>query len=270
MSLNPVLPNDDDWALFLDVDGTLLEIAETPQSVHASHSLKQLLKTLELRLEGALALVSGRSLSSLDQLFAPLRLCASGIHGLERRDARGVLVDPAFDASSLPVVYEELDRFVKQYEGLLLEDKRYSLALHFRRAPALATQVHDKMTSILDRLGPRFTLQAGKAVLELRPSAWNKGVAVGAFMQEPPFLGRTPIYIGDDVTDEDAFEVVNALQGLSIHVGAVSDTHARHHLADVNAVIHWLQDNPPVRRRSTHTPGHTLGHMPGSKSGHTS
>lgn len=260
MSSNPVLLSDDDWALFLDVDGTLLEIAETPQSVHAPNSLKQLLETLEVRLEGALALISGRSLANLDQLFAPLRLCASGIHGLERRDALGTLIDPAFDASALAAAHEELDRFVQQHEGLLLEDKRYSLALHFRRAPELADRVHDMMTSMLARLGPQFALQAGKCVLELRPAAWNKGVAVSAFMQEVPFRGRTPIYIGDDVTDEDAFEVVNALEGQSIRVGDGSDTHARHHLADVDAVIRWLHGNPPVRHRSAHA----LGGGPGS------
>lgn len=254
MSSNPVLLSDDDWALFLDVDGTLLEIAETPQSVHAPHSLKQLLEMLEVRLEGALALISGRSLANLDQLFSPLRLCASGIHGLERRDALGTLIDPAFDASALAVAHEEFDRFVQQHEGLLLEDKRYSLALHFRRVPELADKVHDTMSTVLARLGPEFTLQAGKCVLELRPAAWNKGVAVRAFMQEAPFRGRTPVYIGDDVTDEDAFAVVNALQGQSIRVGTGADTHARHHLADVDAVIRWLHDNPPTRQRSVRAP----------------
>jgi trehalose 6-phosphate phosphatase len=259
MSSNPVPLSDDDWALFLDVDGTLLEIAETPQSVHASHSLKQLLEKLEARLEGALALISGRSIENLDQLFAPLRLCASGIHGLERRDALGTFIDPAFDASALAAAHEELDRFVQQHEGLLLEDKRYSLALHFRLAPELADRVHDTMRSVLARLGPQFTLQAGKCVLELRPAAWNKGVAVSAFMQEAPFRGRTPLYIGDDVTDEDAFEVVNALQGQSIRVGGGSDTHAQHHLADVDAVIRWLRDNPPVRDGPTGAPAGSSG-----------
>ncbi|AMN47957.1 hypothetical protein ACG33_12790 [Steroidobacter denitrificans] len=254
MSSNPVLLSDDDWALFLDVDGTLLEIAETPQSVHAPHSLKRLLETLQMRLDGALALISGRSLANLDQLFAPLRLCASGIHGLERRDALGMLIDPAFDVSGLAAAHEELDRFVAQHEGLLLEDKRYSLAVHFRRAPELADRVRDKMNSISARLGPLFALQAGKCVLELRPAAWNKGVAVHAFMQEDPFRGRTPLYIGDDVTDEDAFAVVNALQGQSIRVGTGSATHARHHLADVDAVIRWLHDNPPIRHRTVRAP----------------
>lgn len=262
MSSKALLPSDDDWALFLDVDGTLIEIAETPQSVHAPHSLKQLLNSLELRLEGALALISGRSLANLDQLFAPLRLCASGIHGLERRDALGTLIEPIFDASSLAIVHEELQHFTAQHQGLLLENKHYSLALHFRRAPELAELVHDKMTSLLPRLDEQFVLQAGKCVLELRPSAWNKGVAVAAFMREPPFRGRTPLYIGDDVTDEDAFKVVNNLQGYSIRVGCYSDTNARHRLADVQAVHHWLQDNPPPRRRKEAAREHILG--PGS------
>ncbi len=238
--------NEGGWALFLDVDGTLLEIAETPQDVQVPDSLKQLLQDLELRLHGALALISGRSLSNLDQLFSPLRLCASGTHGCERRDINGALTVPAIDATRLAAARAELHHFVNQHPGLILEDKHYGLAMHFRRAPQFGVPVQNKMRAILESLGPDFTLQAGKCVFELRPAAWNKGVSVTTFMQELPFRNRTPIYIGDDVTDEDAFAAVNAMQGMSIRVGETIDSYARHRLRGVSEVLRWLQVNPPA------------------------
>jgi trehalose 6-phosphate phosphatase len=193
-----------------------------------------------------LALISGRSLSNLDQLFSPLRLCASGTHGCERRDTNGALTVPAIDAARLAAVRAELHHFVDRHPGLILEDKHYGLAMHFRRAPQFGVPVQNKMRAMLESLGPDFMLQAGKCVVELRPAAWNKGVSVTTFMQEHPFRNRTPIYIGDDVTDEDAFAAVNAMRGLSIRVGDAIDSHARHRLRGVDEVIRWLQVNPPA------------------------
>src|SRR5687767_13347819 len=125
------------WALFLDVDGTLLEIAETPQGVHVPASLKQLLDEVRWRLDGALALVSGRSLANLDQLFSPLRFIASGVHGCERRTADGHVLRPEVDAATIARVRNQLAEFVRGHEGLLLEDKHYAVAMHFRRAPEM-------------------------------------------------------------------------------------------------------------------------------------
>jgi trehalose 6-phosphate phosphatase len=234
------------WALFLDVDGTLLELAETPQGVHVSASLKQLLDEVRWRLDGALALVSGRSLASLDQLFAPLRLIASGVHGCERRTPDGKVLRPEVDAATIARVRNQLAEFVRGHEGLLLEDKHYALAMHFRRAPEMQEEVYRVMHEVLLQLGPSFALQAGKSVLELRPGAWSKGSSIAAFMQEAPFAGRTPVFIGDDVTDEDAFAVVNEMQGVSIRVGDAAVSLARHRLGGVSEVLRWLQTVPPV------------------------
>ena len=238
--------NTQGWALFLDVDGTLLEIAETPQGVHVPASLKQLLDEVRWRVDGALALVSGRSLANMDQLFSPLRFIASGVHGCERRTADGHVLRPEVDAATIARVRSQLAEFVRRHEGLLLEDKHYAVAMHFRRAPEMRGEVYRVMKEALLQLGPTFSFQEGKSVLELRPNAWTKGSSITSFMQEAPFIGRTPVFIGDDVTDEDAFEVVNAMSGVSIRVGNPVSTLARHRLDGVSDVLRWLQTVPPV------------------------
>ncbi|HLS80964.1 MAG TPA: trehalose-phosphatase [Steroidobacter sp.] len=236
-----------DYAFFLDVDGTLLEIAATPQAVHVSERLKTLLNELSVRLQGALALVSGRSVSDLDALFSPARFCAAGVHGCERRTASGALLQPEVDEVGVALARAELAEFIRGHEGLLLEDKGYGVALHYRLAPHMQEEVLRRMTSLLERLGPGFELQAGKCVYELRPANWNKGAAVSAFMQEAPFRGRQPVYVGDDVTDESAFAAANALGGISVRVGKPAPTAARYALHSVLEVHRWLEKAPPPR-----------------------
>jgi trehalose 6-phosphate phosphatase len=230
------------WALFLDVDGTLLEIADTPQDVSVPASLKRLLIELRRDLDGALAFVSGRTLEDLDRLFSPLRPCASGMHGSERRDAAGDTTRPEIDLGPLDAARHELARFVRDRPGLLLEDKRYGFAVHFRLAPLLGGEVESVMLPIAESIGPEFMLQAGKCVLEIRPAACSKGTSVAAFMREPPFAGRVPIYIGDDVTDESAFVAVNSFGGISIRVGEEAATAAHYRLSGVGEVLRWLED----------------------------
>lgn len=232
------------WALFLDVDGTLLEVAATPESVYVSEGLKILLNELSERLGGALALISGRTIEDLDRLFAPLRFCASGVHGAERREASGQLVRVA-DHEDLREAHAALRSFAEAHEGLLLEDKSFALALHYRLAPHLEEAAHAMMRSTLERLGPKYLLQPGKRVFEIRPAAWSKGTAVRSFLQGAPFAGRAPIYIGDDVTDEHAFEAVNELQGLSVRVGDAVPTLAKFRLSNVTDVHEWLSQFPP-------------------------
>ena len=232
------------WALFLDVDGTLLEIAETPQSVVVPSTLKQLLVSLSLRLDGALALISGRTLNDLDHLFAPLRFCAAGTHGWERRDAAGCVIRPQLDPACLNDAREHLRQFTKQHEGLLLEDKGQSLAVHFRRAPHLSWEVSTAVRLAWQQAGSKFAMQAGKCVFEIRPAACTKGTAIRALMQQPPFANRLPIYIGDDLTDEDGFAIVNEIGGISIRVGDAQGSAAQHRLPGVRQVLRWLESIP--------------------------
>lgn len=246
MSPNAATEEEGGWALFLDVDGTILEIAETPESVYVPESLKQLLTELCLRVDGALALVSGRSLKNLDHLFSPLRFCGSGVHGCERRMAAGCTFRPELDGGLLANVGSSLADFARSHRGLLFEDKGCGFAMHFRRVPELYPLALATVKAAQERLGPEFMVQLGNKALELRPSAWSKGTAVSAFMREIPFRGRTAVYIGGDDTDEDAFAAVNALGGISIRVGASSATLARYRMAGVGEVVNWLQTVPSI------------------------
>jgi trehalose 6-phosphate phosphatase len=233
------------WALFLDVDGTLLEIAETPQAVHVAEDLKQLLSDLGTRLGGALALVTGRTIADLDTLFAPFQFVASGVHGSEYRDATGRTTRPLTGRVAMDLVRQQLAVFAAANTGLLLEDKGHALALHFRQALQLEPIVRAQMSAALGTLGPEFALQEGKCVLEIRHAGYTKGIAIARFLEQAPFRGRTPIFFGDDTTDEPGFAIVNAQGGVSVRVGQPGDTLARFNLSRVTDVIRALQSLPP-------------------------
>lgn len=229
-------------ALFLDVDGTLLEIAPAPQAVTVSAELRGLLRTLQRASGAALALVSGRAIADLDELFAPLLLPAAGLHGFERRDAAGTYrCNAAPPEDTLAFAREVMSRLARQHPGLVMEDKRFALALHFRRAPQLEGLVLGAMEALVARLGGDLELQRGKMVVELRPAGATKAAAVAAFLAEPPFAGRLPLYVGDDLTDESAFELVNAAGGLSVLVDSARESAAVARLPSVAAVHQWLE-----------------------------
>jgi len=208
-----------DWALFLDVDGSLIDIADRPDGVVVPAGLPALLGQLGTALDGAVALISGRPLNELDQLFSRSVAAAAGQHGLERRGADGALRDPP----PLPDRFEqaaELLRAVAEInDGLLFERKSHGLALHYRGAPPLQPVAQEAAEKAARLTEPGLHLLAGKMVFELRVPGADKGTAVEAFLAEPPFAGRRPVFVGDDVTDEDGFRAVNARGGLSILIG---------------------------------------------------
>lgn len=228
-----------DWAYFVDLDGTLLDIAPSPDEVHLDAEVQTLLTELSEFAGGAVALISGRSISDISALISEPCLPVAGQHGLERRDASGRITAHLEESNGLAFAAGALEREVKKYAGLLLERKGLSLALHYRAVPELASHVHTVMRRLCSELGPEYVLQEGKRVVELKPAGKNKGVAVQEFLQEPPFLGRTPVFLGDDATDEYAFAVVNEENGISIKVGP-GKTGARFRLKDVRAVRRWL------------------------------
>jgi len=228
-------------AIFLDVDGTLVEIESHPDRVRADERMRDRLLRLSRRLEGALALVSGRTIGALDRIFAPLSLPAAGGHGAELRAADGLVV--AATSLRLPdAVQAKLGQFAAVHEGLLLEPKPGGATLHYRRAPELENECRRLVQGLLAELGDDYRIIDGKMVLELMPLAASKGEAVQALMQRPPFAGRRPVFVGDDVTDEDGFRAVNALGGLSVRVGDLAGSDARYALADVAAVCRWLDE----------------------------
>jgi trehalose 6-phosphate phosphatase len=232
-------PPAPDWALYLDVDGTLIELGERPDAVRADRELRELLQKASGTGQGALALISGRSLADLDALFSPLRFPAAGQHGVERRDATGGLHGAAVGSAMLREAASRLEAFARQRQGLLLEDKGSSLALHYRRAPEREGEVRAAMAAVAMGLGGGFELQNGKMVLEIKCCGRDKGTAIEQFNREAPFAGRRPVFVGDDQTDEYGFAVVNRLGGESIKVGD-GPSSARWRLPDVGAVRKWL------------------------------
>lgn len=248
-------------ALFLDVDGTLLEIAARPQAVSVPAELRELLRRLSLATGGALALVSGRAIADLDALFDPLTLPSAGLHGFEHRGARGVCRRRAAPSTAaLELARRAMHQLARQHGGLLVEDKRFALALHYRGAPQLEDTVLAAMQEVAARVRDELELQRGKRVVELRPAGATKAQAVAAYLEEAPFAGRMPVFIGDDLTDEPAFELVNRSGGLSVLVGDPRPSAARARLADVAAVRAWLADlqaqpAAALRRLSGAAPG---------------
>lgn len=207
------------WALFLDFDGTLVEIAERPDAVAVDPGLLPVLERLQDRLDGALAVISGRPISFLDERLAPCRFDAAGLHGLEHR-VRGEL------SPCRPEDYPDLRRevarlqdVVASHTGMILEDKGCSVALHWRMAPGEADFAQDLARSTARTLGEDYRLQFGKAVAEILPAASGKGRIIQSFLHEAPYRGRTPIFVGDDLTDEHGFEAVNQAGGISVRIG---------------------------------------------------
>lgn len=228
-----------DWAYFLDVDGTLIDIAETPDAAAVDAALLDLLGRLHRASGGAVALVSGRALADLDRRLGACRLPLAGQHGLERRDAAGRLwIQPAPPEAKC-AIRAALEPLLVEHSGLLLEDKGLTLALHYRQAPHLEAMVRGTMARLVAEAGDGLVLQEGKCVVEVKPGGVDKGTAIEDYLCEPPFAGRRPVFIGDDVTDEHGFAVVNRSRGLSIKVGG-GESRARHRLRDVAAVRAWL------------------------------
>ena len=226
-------------ALFLDVDGTLLEIRNNPSDVSADASLVGLLEACLETLGGAMALISGRSVAEVDRIFAPAVFPVAGAHGAELRIDGGEIVTVAHEPFPKDALLP-IQELAAAHEGLLLEYKRGGVSLHYRRAPELEGECRELVTRVMAEIGNAFRLIAGKMVFEIAPSANDKGAAIRAFLKKPPFANRLPIFLGDDVTDEDGFLVVNELSGMSIRIGDIERSAARYRLDDVAAVRPWL------------------------------
>lgn len=228
------------WAYFFDIDGTLVDIAPSPSAIVVERELQTLICELYEATEGAVALISGRSIADIDTIFHDTQLPVAGQHGLERRSADGTITRHDAQSERLAFARQRLAEAIAAHPDLLLEDKGLSLALHYRAAPALASFAHRTMRNIGSAVGREFAVQSGKRVVELKPSGKDKGDAVRDFMHEAPFEGRTAVFVGDDVTDEHGFAVVNAMGGHSIKVGT-GPTSARWRLPNVPAVRSWLR-----------------------------
>ena len=228
------------WALFLDFDGCIVDIAPTPEAVDVPEWLPSLLLALREALGGAVAIVSGRPIEQIDGFLGSAVPAVAGLHGLERRTADGAIVRPPLPRNDLREVRALLQEFAAERPGALVEDKKYTLALHYRLAPSLRDECREVVNAALTRALQGWQVIEGKFVFEIRPCEHDKGTAIEAFMGEAPFLGRTPVFCGDDVTDEDGFEVVNARGGVSIRVGEGSATRATAQVDTVGELLDWL------------------------------
>ena len=237
---------DDACALFLDVDGTLIDFAHTPEAVQLLPEVRDAIARLSERLGGAVALVSGRPLSQLDALFAPLLLPAAGLHGHElRSDAAARAAMPQDPSEWLHGLHKRAAALTHQHPGVLVEDKGVSVALHWRAQPLAGPDVLAFAQQEIAALSG-YRLQPGDHVVEFVPEGSNKGLAVEQLMQQPAFAGRTPVFVGDDLTDEFGFQAANRLGGWSVLVGDRAQTDARFRVSGTAAVHAWLQ-------RSAHT-----------------
>jgi trehalose 6-phosphate phosphatase len=237
-------------ALFLDVDGTLLEIAQRPQGVRVSDELHRVIAQLSQRNGEAVAFVSGRTLADLDRLFAPLQLPAAGLHGVERRDAAGRIhrIDRSADLAD---VRHHLS--ANAYEGLFVEDKHSAIVVHYRGRPDLADAAAELARRACGHAVGHWTVVPGKMSFEIRAADINKSDAIRAFLAEAPFHNRKAAFFGDDVSDEEAFAYVNSLGGWSVHVGEGHATCARSVLAEPRVLWDMLGALLEAKRIDEHS-----------------
>ena len=238
---------DREAALFIDVDGTLLEIALRPELVEVPRDLPPLLQRLSVERDGALALISGRPIADLDRLFRPWQGAAAGLHGIERRRADGSPVSAGIGdadrvaAAALDRLRSQLADLARRHPAAWLEDKGRTLALHYRAVPEAGAAIREAAERLLQECGDSVRMIAGKMVVEFQPRHHDKGRVIAAFLAEPPFHGRLPVFLGDDTTDENGFAEVNRRGGVSIRVGPPSgSTAAVYRLPSVRSVLGWL------------------------------
>ncbi|WP_404368820.1 trehalose-phosphatase [Sphingomonas sp. MMS24-J45] len=233
----PLTLSASEISLFLDFDGTLVRLAERPDGVLVDSPLLSLLDRLSSRLSGRVALLSGRSIAQLDEMLGGVPIAMAGSHGGEIRH-RGMAAAPILRPPALTIVEREFADAFGNKEGVIIEVKTLGVALHYRLDPPAAPAVH----ALAARLGAEHGLdiQTGAMMVELRTTGHHKGTALTAMMQDPPFAGHQPVFLGDDVTDEDGFAACAALDGVGILVGPERESAARYRLDDVDDVRRWL------------------------------
>lgn len=236
-----------DTALFLDFDGTLVDIARTPEDIRVAEDLGHLLQSVSGALHGALAVISGRPIDAVDRFLGGAVRAVAGVHGATRRDASGVTHDAPVDRMALNDYRSVLESFAHHHAGILLEDKSISIAVHFREAPEWAEKSRQIVADCAAASQGRLESLNGKMVAELKPARITKAGALAAYMNEAPFRGRRPVFAGDDITDEAGFTAVAKISGYGVIVGERTPTAATSRLATVADLHQWLRAFSAVR-----------------------
>ena len=242
-SAPPATPDGfpDRVAIFLDLDGTVLDLKPRPDEVALPPDTRDAIAVLADRLGGAIAVITGRELGDVDRIVAPLRLPVAALHGARLRRYGGGR--PVSGGEAPPArLTAALTAFVDQRPGLALEDKGASVAVHFRATPERESEVNEHVGGLVEKFAPDHELQPGKMVMEVRPKGVDKGGALKMLMEQPPFAGRIPIVCGDDLTDEFAFEAAIALGGSAVLVGeAGRPSAATYSVSGPAALRDWLE-----------------------------
>lgn len=235
------------WALFLDLDGTLLEIAERPGDVLVPMGLVDCLRDIRAGLHGALAIVSGRPMIELDRLLHPVRLDVAGEHGAKLRLMDGP--EMSFGASIKGTVLEAIHNEIEALDGVMVETKEATVAVHYRENPEVGATLETVLKNILAKVGAGIRLLPGRFVFELVPSHASKALAVECFLSHPPFQGRIPIFIGDDKSDEEACRYVEQIGGIALPVAGEHFDKSRAAFSSPNAVRKWVSSLATDLRR---------------------
>ena len=242
----PLPPPDmlEQASLFLDFDGTLVEIAARPDAVVVENRLRDLIRLLYEHMQGRLAIVSGRAAGNIGALLDGMAITLVGSHGGELHWAdgrRSIMEPPRYDGVTRAI----LQGLREHHPAVLVEEKPLGLALHFRQAPQAEVACHDAALQIAART--QLTLQPGKMVIELKMAGIDKGEAVRVLMAEAPMRDGRPVFVGDDQTDEAGFRAAVKLGGCGVLVCALRDTIASYRLAGVDQTLRWLQDAIRIR-----------------------
>lgn len=242
-----LIAEDNPVALFLDIDGTLLDVALTPSTVHVPSVLPSILDALAARLSGALAIITGRQLEEADRLLQPSRFVGAGVHGAQMRlSIHGGIerLTPSFDAALIADIHD----IVNALPGVVFEDKGSGIALHYRLAPELEQPLQFMLDELVEKHRNQFMVCGGRKVVEILPVGFSKGRALRKLASLPAFANRTPVMVGDDVSDVDAFRAAEDLSGFGLKVAGENFSPEESSFQGPAEVLNWLQNLSSPRR----------------------
>ena len=239
-NVEQIFANRSPIALFLDIDGTLLDVALTPSTVHVPPDLAELLETLSTRLSGAMAIITGRPIAEADDLLQPWKFAAAGVHGGEIRMSATAAVQ-ALTPTVNPEMYSDLKIIAEAMPGVVLEDKGAGIAMHYRLVPNLREPLLATLDALIRKYPGQFTLCEGRKVVEILPVGFSKGRALRKLASLPQFVNRIPVMIGDDISDSDAFRAAEALGGYGMKVAGENFSEAEASFSGPRDVLAWLE-----------------------------